>query len=1191
MSKLVSFFLKPYDRTIETVVKADDTEHIYDEVVEYVVTNDIASKIANFFESYKDTSSTNGVWISGFFGSGKSHLLKILSYVLENKEYNNESLGQLFASKIEGDPKLKADISQCIKKYSSESILFNIDQQAQITSKTDQNALLQVFYKVFYDHQGFYGFQPHIAEFEAYLDKEGKYELFKVEFEKQFGRAWTSARIDYVDPRINDAIAVVLGTIYEVDAEKYEDYLDLWEDKHKASIEDFADKVATYIACKGKNFRLNFFVDEVGQYIAENTKLMLNLQTIAESLDTKCKGNSWVFVTSQEDLESLVGDDRQIQKDDFSKIQGRFNNRIALTSSNVDEVIEKRLLDKNQDGTALFSKLYADESANLKTLLTFSEIGMQFRMYKDEDDFVNKYPFVPYQFDLFQQCIKSLSRHNAFQGKHQSVGERSMLGVFQEVLKGIQNFKSGDLVSFDNMFQGIAGTLRTETQNSILLANNLLQHRNELAVRALKVLFLVKYFDSFKATLHNIQVLLTDSVHIKTLEFHKQLEEALNLLEEESYIQRRGDVYEYLTNEEKDVEEEIKDLRVEDGEVCKYLSEVLFDGVLTNNKIRYAENKQEFDYTRIIDDIVIGRQNDLKIAFATPDYIADSKNNESTFKMQTASDQTLLLISMPTDRRFMNEVRLYLKTYNYIRKNGGATNSDSVSRILREKGTLNSQRNAQIESKAKELVASATIYINGEVNMRSSSSDARTRIIESFQDLIKVAYTKLDLLGTADLNDEELRKILMSKAGSNLFGSNDSISLPEQEMLAYITRCKNMNNRTNLTDLRQHFSGRPYGWKMISSFCILALLFKNGKIEAKQSTNVLDDKQFENALNNNQLWSNTLIEPQQEIDSTLLRKIKDLHKDLFDNTNTATEAKEIVKNFKEQASLINSELQVLLSQTDSYPFLSIVKLFKEKLSAMVQLDYAQIINSCKDYEDKLLDFKEDHLDPIRAFMNGDQKTIFNQIKKFADKDGNVNLRYLANEADMNLLAEISTSKHPYTGGQIRLGKEALDRLEKELKDLQAAEIKLTEAKLIEAQESLKSEPEFAKLDTKQQERVLHPFNTELANIKNERYIANMQGTRAEVADLLIRQLNLCLSLAKQPEPITPITDGTRPIGDTPRPIEVKPKEVFIRLENAMAKVKTNISRIENQEDLDNYLSALKATLMEELKQDRKINLK
>lgn len=1186
MTELKSFFVKSYNRPIETVIKADDNTHILTEVSEYVVTHDIANKISNFFEAYKDEGNTNGVWISGFFGSGKSHLLKILSYVLENKKYDNDSLGKMFAEKIEDDPKLKADILQSIEKHKAESILFNIDQQAQITNKTDANALLQVFYKVFYDHQGFYGFQPHIAEFESYLSKDDKLEIFKTEFEKEFGKSWIDARKDYVDPLLNDAVAESLGRIYNTDPEKYEDYLDSWEDKHKASIENFAEKVAEYIASKGKNFRLNFFVDEVGQYIAENTKLMLNLQTIAESLDTKTKGNSWVFVTSQEDLESLVGDDRQIQKDDFSKIQGRFSNRIPLTSSNVDEVIEKRLLEKNENGESTFGKMYENEHANLKTLLSFSETGIQFKLYQDQKDFVRKYPFVPYQFDLFQQCIKALSRHNVFQGKHASVGERSMLGVFQEVLKGLDHFTDGDLVSFDMMFRGIVGTLRTEVQNAIILASNQLGQRNPLAVQILKTLFLIKYFDGFKATTRNIQILLTNSVYIQVNEFQKKIEEALNLLEEETYIQRRGDIYDYLTNEEKDIEEEIKDLRIEEDEISKYLSQVVFDGIIGDAKIRYQENKQDFEYGRFVDGLSTGRPQELQISVATSDYREYA--NDSHFSAKTIADQTLMMIRLPEDKRFMAEVRMYLKTFNYLRKNSTSANSDSFSRILREKGGNNSLRNTVIQTTAKELISRAQIFINGSENTRSSSSDAKTRIIESFQDLIKVAYPKLDLLGKATLDEAQLNMILSRNTTSNLFGGDETtLSAPEQEMLNYINRRKTMNERTTLTDLRNHFNAKPFGWKMIASFCIVAELFKRGKVEAKQATNTLDDKQFALSLNNNQLWNNTLIIPQQDIDGTLLRRIKDLHKDLFHDTNTATEAKEIAKNFKEKARELDAELIALVNQKDAYPFLATVQDFKNKVRALIDLDYSQLITTVAEYDSDLLDFKEDVLDKIRGFMNGEQINIYKNIGLFLNNNTG-NLRFIDSDQEIDLLKAVKNHPSPYIGNQIRTAKDAMDVLGRRIVEAQDEERSKTILKLDEKIKALKQESDFGKLSDAQQEQVLRPFSQFLTDAKKEPLISNIRDFGNNLSDLYTRQLNLCVNLANPPKRKTEATENSPAENQNNKVAE--PVATYITLSNTLKKVNTDVSRLETEEDVEQYIQALKAALLDQLKQNRKINL-
>jgi hypothetical protein len=215
--------------------------------------------------------------------------------------------------------------------------------------------------------------------------------------------------------------------------------LDRERNDYKVSIESFAELVKAYIDKQPKGFRLNFFVDEVGQFIGQNSKLMLNLQTIAETLATRCQGRAWVLVTSQGDLNTVLGEMEQKQANDFTKIQGRFKTRLNLTSQDVAEVICERLLAKQPDNPPSLLELYQNEKNNLRTLFKFSDGSRDFRGFKDESHFCVTYPFHPYQFDLFQSCILALSRHNAFTGKHTAIGERSMLGVFQEVAKRIKS--------------------------------------------------------------------------------------------------------------------------------------------------------------------------------------------------------------------------------------------------------------------------------------------------------------------------------------------------------------------------------------------------------------------------------------------------------------------------------------------------------------------------------------------------------------------------------------------------------------------------------------------------------------------------------------------------------------------------------------------------------------------------------
>lgn len=339
-------FVHQIDRSIETVIKADDANHIAQEVNEYVITAELSKKLELFFAAYKDTTPgvvENGVWISGFFGSGKSHLLKILSYVLENKEYEGRHVGQVFADKAADNALLRADILSAIR-IPSKSILFNIDQKAAIVSKNQPDAILSVFYKVFNDYIGYYGSQGHVADFERALDRQGQYEAFKNAIQAISGREWTDLRLDY--GLEEDTIAEALAQVRGNRPDDNRNVLEVYYRDYKLSVEDFCERVAEYIAKLPKGTRLNFFVDEIGQYIADNTKLMLNLQTIAETLATRTKGQSWILVTSQEDMSRILGDMNARQGNDFSRIQARFTTKLNLTSANVDEVIQKRLLDK-----------------------------------------------------------------------------------------------------------------------------------------------------------------------------------------------------------------------------------------------------------------------------------------------------------------------------------------------------------------------------------------------------------------------------------------------------------------------------------------------------------------------------------------------------------------------------------------------------------------------------------------------------------------------------------------------------------------------------------------------------------------------------------------------------------------------------------------------------------------------------
>ena len=811
---LKTIFNKPVDRPIEGVIKADDEASLRLEIEEYVLTNEVEKRFEAFLDAYNTYEGANGVWVSGFFGSGKSHLLKILALLLENRHIDGATALDLFLPKCGDNEIMRGDLKRAVG-IPSKSILFNIDQKADVISKTQIDALLAVFVKVFDEMFGYYGKQGHIAQFERDLDSRGLYEQFKSSYESTAGKTWRKGREQALLEASNIAKAYAQAT--GDDEAQASRILDKYRDQYRVSIEDFAEQINAYIEKQSarenqKGFRLNFFVDEVGQYIAENIKLMTNLQTIAESLATKCKGRAWIIVTAQEDMGMVVGKMDKQQGNDFTKIQARFANRMKLTSADVAEVIQKRLLMKNEEGVRILSDIYHAQFNNFKTLFDFADGSQTYRNFQDREHFIHSYPFIPYQFALFQAAIQNLSQHNAFEGRHSSVGERSMLGVFQQVAIQIGDHEIGQLATFDLMFEGIRTVLKSQIQSAVIQAENHLD--NPFAVRVLKVLFLVKYIKEFKATLRNLCVLMLDDFNQDLPALRKNVQEALSLLEQQTYIQRNGEQYEYLTDEEKDVEEEIRNTEIESTDISNELEKIAFDHVIRNRKIRFDDNDQDYPYTRKLDDRQHGREHELAIHVITPFH--ENAERLDVLRGQTMARPELMAI-MPPDDRLMRDITRYKQTEKYIRQNISNTQQESVRRILDGKGFQNQQRYSEIQQRVQGLLGKAKMLVAGG-EIEAGGENAQARITRGFHELIQRTYPNLNMLRGVTFTENDVSKYL-AQSQQGLFGNDvSSIAESEQELFALVQSNNRGGVRTTLKTLIEKFERKPYGCTTPPSF-------------------------------------------------------------------------------------------------------------------------------------------------------------------------------------------------------------------------------------------------------------------------------------------------------------------------------------------------------------------------------------
>ncbi len=1188
--KLSTIFEKPVDRPIEGVIKADDEASLRLELEEYVLTNEVEKRLEAFLNAYNSYQGANGVWVSGFFGSGKSHLLKMLALLLENRQIDGKAAIEWFLPKCGDNEFLRGELKRAVA-IPSKSILFNIDQKADVISKAEFDALLSVFVKVFNEMRGYYGKQGHIAHFERDLDSRGLYEKFKAEYESVAGRAWTTGREQALleSQNIARAYAQVTG-----DPESSAvGILDKYRQEYRVSIEDFAEEVKAYIDRQAPQFRLNFYVDEVGQYIAEHIKLMTNLQTIAESLATKCQGRAWVIVTAQEDMNTVIGEMGRQQSNDFTKIQDRFANRMKLTSQDVAEVIQKRLLLKKDDGVTLLLGVYQEQVNNFKTLFDFADGSQTYRNFQDQEHFVNSYPFIPYQFALFQAAIQNLSQQNAFEGRHSSVGERSMLGVFQEVAVKIRDKEVGQLATFDLMFEGIRSTLKSSIQSAILMAEGHLD--SPFAVRLLKALFLVKYVREFKATVRNLCVLMLEGFEQDLGQLRTRVQEALNLLEQQTYIQRNGELYEYLTDEEKDIEQEIKNTEVETPVVTAELEQLIFDAVIKNRKIRYT-NGQDYSYSRKLDDRLQSREYELAIHIITP--FNENIGNESILQMQSMGRDELLVI-MPADDRLVRDLMMYKRTDKYIQQNISLTQQEVVRRILTEKGVQNQKRQAELKERVRCLLGKAKLLIAG-TEVELSGEDAQNRITLGFHELIAKTYPNLRMLRDISYSEDMIGNCLQHSEEGLFAGDVTTLAESEQEMLAAIQSNHRGGIRTTLKALIEKFERKPYGWYYAAILCALAKLCARGKVEVRADGNLLEDDALERALRNSHNHSNVILDPQVEFTASQVRSLKEFYADFFDRPAGVGEAKALGKETATAFQTLRSELTPLADQAAQYPFLSTLQPVIEKLGELCNKPYTWYLTELKNQEDDLLDLKEQVLDPVRRFMNGAQKGIYDEAREFVS-DQKPNFDYISSDKLAEIQGTLNDS-HCFKGNKIQTLKSLVDALKTDIKARLQQEISSTQEQVNTLRERLCSMEEFSALSPEQQQQLTRPFDEICEFLDTQSLVAVIRDKQRQFAEIeythLLERMMGWATPTPSPTPsgaALPSSEGESGAasyaGATVSNTSAKVSEAACQLVSCQS-VQVTFDRawLSTEEDVDRYLAAMRQALVAEIQSGKRIQI-
>lgn len=867
MTKIEDLFVYPIKRDITTVITMDDLrlQEVKQELGEYVVTDVIEELLIEFLERYVETRTGQteriGVWISGFFGSGKSHFAKILSYLLENRQVGNQTAIDLFKLRIVDSPRqheIERLLHQVANFIDTETIAFQIKTEEDLLANVPissadvkaGNHISTIMYRQWLTKRGF-STTLWVARLELELTSLGQYQAFQAKVQELEGDTWQEVR--HHDMLVRDAtvkaLCAILPNRYATE-EKASKAIDDIQTGLQMGPSILTDELLRWVDSRRqpgseKTPHLVYIIDEMGQFIGDSNQRLLELQSIAEAFATRGLGKLWLIVTAQEALEEIVRDAIR-HEDEFDKIRDRFSLRLPLTSENIERVLEERILKKKESKRPDLEAVYRKAGGNIATVCTLQGANRPLPQ-ADADRFVADYPFPPYQLAVLQQIFAAVRTPGGDKERIEGT-ERSLIGVTQAVLKspatGFADSPLGRLVALDEIYDQVETELPSIDRRTIDEVQ-IPPHPSFLR-RILKALYLIQKLEWIPCTADNLARLLVDHVDDPDVPFgtlRQQVGEGLALLDKGHYVVERGGQYEFLSGVKKDIEMDIAAVNVTTNdrrrEIKKYFKTVLDVGRLNYQGIK------RFDVVVRGDDAVIHDKGEITLQVYSPIYVAATDlTRDEVLQRSFGDDRTLYWVPAPADDLYRELGKLIQTEAVVSRRMARQDKSPEEESILYQKQRDVETSRAKVQTLLRGSLFNGAIIYDGEVReLEGRTSQLGTVFAREVSQIIPHVYTRFEPAAVR-VNEKSIEQVLTVKDGQlpdielelNLF--DDAYRLNRHapvisEMLEELRMRTRAGDPRDGKTLTGFFERVPYGWDPILVRIVLAALFRAGVVSLK----------------------------------------------------------------------------------------------------------------------------------------------------------------------------------------------------------------------------------------------------------------------------------------------------------------------------------------------------------------------
>lgn len=911
-----TLFANDIHRRIEEVIKVDQTDEeiIRDEIAEYVVTDAIRTHYTGIFEAYREAPNkpTDGVsiWVSGFFGSGKSSFAKMLGLAVANRTVAGESAAERFAERT-GDTKLQVLLKAINEKIPTHAVIFDVSTDRGIRS--GNQTLTEIMYGLFLQSLG-YAKDLDLSELEIGLEEEGQLQKFEDEYKRLFKKEWATEK-----GKVAFALSEASRVLHSLDPDTYP-IADSWVKavKNKADITPgkLAERAGELMKRRKPGLSLMFVVDEVGQFVARDVQKMLDLQAIVQQLGVKGRGKHWVVVTSQEKLGELVSglDDKKIE---LARLMDRFPLQVHLEPSDISEVTSRRVLSKNAAAQTALGKLFDEHRGRLTehTRLT-ADIKLP---EVTREAFIDLYPLLPYQIDLIIQVVSGL-RTQGGASRHVGGANRTIIKLAQQLLinpaVNLADGMLGDLARLDHVYDLVEGNIGSEVRAKIAAISKVVDH--PLAQPVAKVICLLQYVKSVRRSAENIAAALQGSVGGDSQ--LASVKEALRALEAAHQVRHGDDGYRIPTPAEDDWERLRNGISPRPGDSHRLYQEVLSAFWQPQPSHTLFDTKTFKAGLAIHGREITAGDMIFQLHLAEDGKDFDALAAELRTRSQHERKHVFWAIAL-TDSIDRQTVELFRSKEMLARKERETKGEDTPALIAEERVRLR-RHGDELRRLLRAASLSGRIHFRGNdrsptdraTDVGKTAAEVLGQVLPEVFDRFKEAAAKptdvkkgTDALFTAE-NLQGLPSVfggiglLRDEKGKTVFRTNSG---PLKEVLDRTEERANYGDTASGRYLTDEFAKEPFGWDFEVVRLLVLSLLRAGKIEATSKGQTLDTVtgvEARDTFSNNNLFRQASFRPKKGIEFEELVKASEAFSDTFGSEVKELNAGVIVAELRKEVA-------------------------------------------------------------------------------------------------------------------------------------------------------------------------------------------------------------------------------------------------------------------------------------------------